>query len=384
MIGLKHPGIFGQPAKAAWGEIWDSIGPASDVVRSGQAVYKTDDQMFFNSLTELHLPEEVYQYVHLPSPVYVPTTFLVHGTGRPFGTKMGQLMEFGTLRGRQLQKSSPKGGSVACPNYSPSLQTQEPRNNLENERWRYWLEILATLYWCQVENPPSPDDNNKGAPLAIKYLRHRTSSLIHVKLTLAGSVGIPSNHPMAKETIDYTLDPVTYHVVRERSDSMSTVSSPMSIGPTGRPPITSTPNSSASSIMSSAGLDMANALVSGSIELVDPLPSHLAKDLDERGFGDVPRTAAILPISTSTSSFSLPHAVLVVGLNTRRTYDADYASWLESLSAGISNQLSVVLQREADTRMMMEREKMDKAKTMFFTNVSHGGFLFATFCSESE
>ncbi|CAE6460469.1 unnamed protein product [Rhizoctonia solani] len=64
MIGLKHPGIFGQPAKAAWGEIWDSIGPASDVVRSGQAVYKTDDQMFFNSLTELHLPEEVYHSWH--------------------------------------------------------------------------------------------------------------------------------------------------------------------------------------------------------------------------------------------------------------------------------------------------------------------------------
>ena len=74
----------------------------------------------------------------------------------------------------------------------------------------------------------------------------------------------------------------------------------------------------------------------------------------------------------------LPHAVMLLGLNTRRPYDADYAAWLESVGAGLSNQLTVVLQREADTRMIEERERMDKAKTMFFTNVSHGEGKYAT------
>ncbi|CAE6344989.1 unnamed protein product [Rhizoctonia solani] len=360
MIGPKHPGIFGQPAKVAWGEIWDSIGPASDVVRSGKAIYKTDDQMFFNSLTELQLPEEVYHSWHW-APIWEEDDSIGGIWNTTWETTTKVIAE------RRLSCMSELFSKVA------DTRTREQFGERA-------LEVLArnpcdlpfiALYWCQVENSPSPDDKSKAASLALKYLRHHTSTLIQVKLTLAGSVGIPSNHPLAGETIEYTLDPVTYHVVRDRSDSVSTVSSPVSMGPTGRPPMVSNPGSSASSVRSSPGLDMANALISGSIELVDPLPPHLTKELDGRGFGDLPRTAAVIPISTSSSPFSLPHAVLVVGLNTRRAYDADYASWLESLSAGISNQLSVVLQREADTKMMIEREKMDKAKTMFFTNVSH-------------
>ncbi|CAE6344687.1 unnamed protein product [Rhizoctonia solani] len=188
--------------------------------------------------------------------------------------------------------------------------------------------------------------------------------MIHIKLTLAGSIGIPSGHPMAKETVEYTLDPVTYRIMRGRSNSISDLSSVST-----RPPLVSPPHSS-SSVQSSTGLDMSSVLVSKSIELIDPIPTHLAKDLNRRAFKDVPRTAAIIPI-TAPASPSLPQCVLVVGLNTRRGYDAEYASWLENLSAAMSNQLSGVLQREADIRMIVERERMDKAKTMFFTNVSH-------------
>ncbi|GAB1518066.1 hypothetical protein RhiTH_001124 [Rhizoctonia solani] len=363
MIGPKHPGIYGQPAKLAWGEIWDSIGPAADIVRSGKAICKTDDQMFFNSLTELQLPEEVYHSWHW-TPIWQDDGSIDGIWNTTWETTTKVIAE------RRLSCMSELFSRLA------DTRTQEKFGEGT-------LEVLArnpcdlpfiALYWCRAENPPSPDDKSKAASLALKYLRHQTSSLIQVKLTLAGSIGIPSNHPMARETIEYTLDPVTYHIVRERSDSASTVSSPLptgSTGPTSRPKMLSPPDSSTSSVRSVAGLDMTNSLVSGSIEIVDPLPSHLAKGLDGRGFGDIPRTAAILPILVSSSTHSLPHAILVVGLNTRREYDADYASWLESLSAGISNQLSVVLQREADMRMMIERERMDKAKTMFFTNVSH-------------
>ncbi|KAG8762530.1 hypothetical protein FRC11_009065 [Ceratobasidium sp. 423] len=353
MIGSKHPGIFGQPGKQAWGEVWKTFVPVSDLVRSGKSMSKTDDQVFFNSLTELQLPEEVYHSWHW-TPIWQEDGTVGGIWNSSWETTTNVIAE------RRLscisELASRLAGTKTQEQFGEQTLDVLARNPLD-------LPFIA-LYWCQVVNPPSPAGK---ASLALNYLRRYPSSMIHIKLTLVGSAGIPSDHPMAKETVEYTLDPVTHRIVRGRSDSMS-VSDLSSVS--SRPPLISPSGSSTSSIQSSTGLDMANVLLSGSIELIDPLPAHLAKNLNGRGFKDVPRTAAILPISTSSSS-SLPHAVLVVGLNTRRAYDADYAAWLGSLSAGVSNQLNVVLQREADTRMMDERERMDKAKTMFFTNVSH-------------
>ncbi|QRW17341.1 response regulator receiver [Rhizoctonia solani] len=307
MIGPKHPGIYGQPAKLAWGEIWDSIGPAADMLDPERPYARRT--MFFNSLTELQLPEEVYHSWHW-TPIWQDDGSIDGIWNTTWETTTKVIAE------RRLSCMSELFSRLA------DTRTQEKFGEGT-------LEVLArnpcdlpfiALYWCRAENPPSPDDKTKAASLALKYLRHQTSSLIQVKLTLAGSIGIPSNHPMARETIEYTLDPVTYHIVRERSDSASTVSSPLptgSTGPTSRPKTLSPPNSSTSSVRSVAGLDMTNSLVSGSIEIVDPLPSHLAR----------PRRTRIRRYPTDSSHTahlgffldSLPHAILVVGLNTRRT-----------------------------------------------------------------
>jgi hypothetical protein len=249
------------------------------------------------------------------------------------------------------------------------------------------------LYWSEAENVSTTGKRTKlkGSPLALTYLRHHEDNLVKVKFTLAGSVGIPDGHPIAPPTIKYILNPVTCQVLHIESDSdpeVTTSSSPSettpqenvvesSLGFAAKSDQLPTPSSTPKPL--DLGLDMARIFLSGTIELVDPLPAHLTKGLDSRGFKDTPRAVAILPINTNSSQggrndirSTLPSAVLVLGLNTRRAYDADYASWLESVGAGLSNQLTVVLQREADTRMIEERERMDKAKTMFFTNVSHG------------
>ncbi|CAE7175104.1 unnamed protein product [Rhizoctonia solani] len=355
MIGPKHPKIFGQKGEDAWKEVWDSFTPVSDLIRSGKSTFKTDDQLFFNSLTELHLPEEVYHSWH-----WTPIWHEDGSVGGIWNTTWETTTKI--IAERRLSCLSELVSKIA----DARTQQQLGERTLDVlARSPLDLPFIA-LYWCQTENPSPPNDKEK-APLALAYLRHQTSSMIYIKLTLAGSVGIPSGHPMAKEVVDYTLDPVTYRIVRGRSDSMSNTSLV-----SARPPMISPPNSfTSSSSHSSAGLDMSNVLTSGSIEIINPLPAHLAKDLDGRAFKDIPRTAAILPISSSSSPASLPRCLLIVGLNTRREYDAEYASWLESLSAAVSNQLSVVLQREADIQMVLERERMDKAKTMFFTNVSH-------------
>jgi hypothetical protein len=256
---------------------------------------------------------------------------------------------------------------------------------------------FVALYWCEIENVSAnvPSVKHKGPALASTYLRHHSHSLINVKLTLAGSVGIPDGHPISRHTIKYTLDPITYRPVYVGFDSASeTVASPGPSEATLCLPIAGSPLGSIASPVQFAtssstpqsydsGVELDRVFVSGTAELIDPLPLHLAQGLDGRGFKDIPRAAAVLPISSQASQNrgrgdgrSLPCAILLLGLNTRRAYDADYAAWLESVGAGLSNQLTVVLQREADMRIIEEQERMDKAKTMFFTNVSHGKQMF--------
>jgi hypothetical protein len=222
----------------------------------------------------------------------------------------------------------------------------------------------------------------------LDYIRNPAAGSLSVKLTLAGSIGIPDDHPIAPSTIKYTLNSLTFRPHLHTFDSGVDVGSPVISEVTSRgdspgtlPGSTSSDDhpSTRSSKSTDSSLDITKTFASGSIELVDPLPTHLAQGLDGRGFKDAPRMVAIVPISTNSTQAgrsahgrTLPYGVLVLGINTRRAYDADYASWLESVGSVLSNQLTAVLQREADMRMMEERERMDKAKTMFFTNVSHG------------
>jgi hypothetical protein len=243
------------------------------------------------------------------------------------------------------------------------------------------------LYWCHVENTRSDASSSKKQTIAAGYLRHFSSTaLINVTLTLAGSIGIPEGHPAAQKVIKYTLDPVTYQPLQPPTEANREPTSPAPSEPTpsSQPdtlppgPVRTGSHSSTGSQPPSVELEFASIFASGHMELVDPLPPQLASGLGGRGFGDTPRAAALLPISTSigqgttTEGRPLPQAVLFTGLNTRRAYDADYSAWLESMGAALSNQLTVVLQREADARMIEERDKMDKAKTAFFTNASHG------------
>ncbi|CAE6499988.1 unnamed protein product [Rhizoctonia solani] len=378
MIASKHPYSFGQKGKHAWGELWEMLAPVSEQCRRGKSTRKNDDQLFFNSLTELHLPEEVYHTWHW-TPIWQEDGTIGGVWNSTLETTQKVIAE------RRLSGMSELFARMS------DARTQEQFGERA-------LEVLsrnpidlpfAALYWCEIENVPEtvPLAKYKGPALASTYLRHHTDAPISVKLTLAGSVGIPDGHPIARRTIKYTLDPVTYRPVQTASEYES-LESPAISEATPRMPALGSPLGSVASTIHlpptspvkglEAAIDLARTFVSGNLELIDPIPAQLAQGLDGRGFKDVPRAAALVPINTYMSSNRgrqngrlLPYAVLLLGLNTRRPYDADYASWLESVGGSLSNQLTVVLQREADMRLIEEQERIDKAKTLFFTNVSH-------------
>ncbi|KAF8749105.1 His Kinase A (phosphoacceptor) domain [Rhizoctonia solani] len=313
MIGSKHPGSFGQVGRIAWGELWDMLLPVSEQCRRGKSTRKNDGSF------ALTVP------VGHPSDLFArPVIF-------------------------QLADRTPP--TKRC--------------------------ITPAKY---------------GAPaLASTYLRHHTEIPTNVKLTLASSLGIPNEHSIARQVIKYTLDPVTYRPIQVLSEP-DNIESPATVTEaTPRLSMFGSPMGSVSSTIHlpptsptkglELGIDLSKVFASGTVELIDPLPSQLAQGLDGRGFKDIPRAAALLPINMYSQNRSrhngrlLPYAVLLVGLNTRRPYDADYASWLEGMAANLSNQLTVVLQREADMKLIEEQERIDKAKTMFFTNISHGTHL---------
>ncbi|KAG9124716.1 hypothetical protein FRC07_010519 [Ceratobasidium sp. 392] len=379
MIGTKHPGIFGQDGPIAWGELWDGLAPVSDLARKGRSTHKTDDQMFFNSLTEAHLPEEVYHSWH-----WTPIWEADDTVGGIWNTTFESTSK--VIAERRLAGMSDLFSRLS----DATTQEQFCERTLEVLS-RNPLDIpFIGFYWCEVENAPTTPFRPKNRAFASAYIRNYAAALIEVKLTLAGTVGIPEGHPIVPSEIRYTLDAVTHSPVQLSSDPGASETLSLDGTPQGTLSLSSPITLSAASIAgeshpsppatSTTRLNFASVFVSGGVEIVDPLSSFLAQGLDGRGFRDTPRAAALLPINTSSSKGgrrvgehgrTLPYAVVLLGLNTRRAYDADYANWLESVCTGLSNQLTVVLQREADAKMIEERERMDKAKTMFFTNVSH-------------
>ncbi|QRV89873.1 response regulator receiver [Ceratobasidium sp. AG-Ba] len=374
MISLKHPAAFGQPGAIVWGEIWEMLSPVASLCHQGKATMKTDDLLFWNTLTELHLPEEFYHSWHW-TPVWQEDGTVGGVFNSTYDTTQKVIAE------RRLAGMTEIFSSLAdvrtADQYAERILAVLARNPLD-------IPFVA-LYWCDVENTRNDNSDTKKTPLAAGYLRHFYSTmLIDVTLTLAGSIGIPEGHPAGQKIIKYVLDPMTYQPLQVPGDSARDPVSPAPSEPTPRaqpnslpPGPTRTGSNSSIGSQPAVGIELASVLASGHIEIVDPLPERFATGLEGRGFGDTPRAAALLPISTSFGRGTnrggkpLPQAVLLVGQNTRRPYDADYAAWLESMCVALSNQLTVILQREADMKMMEEREKMDKAKTLFFTNASH-------------
>jgi hypothetical protein len=55
------------------------------------------------------------------------------------------------------------------------------------------------------------------------------------------------------------------------------------------------------------------------------LPNGLFTDVEKRGFGDPCKAILIIPVRTSNETIA---GFVIVGLNTRRPYDAEYQDWI--------------------------------------------------------
>jgi anti-anti-sigma factor len=104
--------------------------------------------------------------------------------------------------------------------------------------------------------------------------------------------------------------------------------------------------------------------------LLDDLPQRFP-DLPTGAWQRPPDQAIAVPITSTAQSGAAVAGFLVVGLNPHRRYDDDYRGFLELLASQIASGLVNAGSYEAERRRAEALAELDRAKTDFFSNVSH-------------
>ena len=86
-------------------------------------------------------------------------------------------------------------------------------------------------------------------------------------------------------------------------------------------------------------------------------------------YPDPPRSALVLPVSLPGQQELF--GFVVAGVSVRRALDAEYRNFYERLGAAVNTAVGNVLAYEQEQRRAEELAKIDRAKTAFFSNVSH-------------
>ncbi|MEX2430289.1 MAG: GAF domain-containing sensor histidine kinase, partial [Dehalococcoidia bacterium] len=86
-------------------------------------------------------------------------------------------------------------------------------------------------------------------------------------------------------------------------------------------------------------------------------------------YAEPPNTALVLPISLPGSEE--PAGLLVAGVSSRRALDDSYRTFFNLLGAAVTNVLTNAQSYEEERRRAEALAELDRAKTLFFSNVSH-------------
>ncbi|WP_225934703.1 MULTISPECIES: response regulator [unclassified Cupriavidus] len=158
-------------------------------------------------------------------------------------------------------------------------------------------------------------------PFALLYMGERGAST----LALAGSAGIAGDHPAAPQHMD--------------------ADDPFAPWPAGE------------------------AMRAGAPVRVDDLAGRFAAALPCGAWLVPPRTAVVLPVQLSGES--APRGVLVVGINPCRLLGDRYRAFLELVARQIGQAISYAHAYEDERRRAEALAEIDRAKTTFFSNISH-------------
>ncbi|USX24889.1 ATP-binding protein [Oxalobacteraceae bacterium OTU3CINTB1] len=116
------------------------------------------------------------------------------------------------------------------------------------------------------------------------------------------------------------------------------------------------------------GWDFAAALALADGRHVDDLARRFGA-FECAPYPEAPAGAMLLPLFVAGSD--QPYGMLVAGVSARRALDDDYRNFYELLRAAFNTAIGNVLAYEQEQRRAAALAEIDKAKTAFFSNVSH-------------
>jgi len=120
--------------------------------------------------------------------------------------------------------------------------------------------------------------------------------------------------------------------------------------------------------LSDACWPFARASASHAAEQVDDVAARLQGQVCGP-YDEPPRSALVLPLALPGGQELF--GFLVAGVNVRRALDSEYRNFYELLGAAVNTAVGNVLAYEQEQRRAEELAAIDRAKTAFFSNVSH-------------
>jgi len=112
----------------------------------------------------------------------------------------------------------------------------------------------------------------------------------------------------------------------------------------------------------------AQAMQSRAIVQVDDLVARFGEHV-AGPYPESPTQAVILPVVAAGSD--LPFGFLVAGVSARRALDAEYLDFYALLSNAVGTSITNMLVYQHEQRKAEELAEIDRAKTTFFSNISH-------------
>ena len=113
---------------------------------------------------------------------------------------------------------------------------------------------------------------------------------------------------------------------------------------------------------------LSSSLTSGKSHLLTDLPEHFGT-LNAGPWPEAVRSAMVLPIRQSGQE--IPTGFLIAGISPRRQFDDDYRGFLELLAGQVATAVSNAIAFESERHRAEALAELDRAKTMFFSNISH-------------
>jgi hypothetical protein len=153
-------------------------------------------------------------------------------------------------------------------------------------------------------------------PIQFRGVSPSDPQKVHLHLTLEGTIGVPEGNPSIPTHFHVTADlfsPDPVHISSSPGDKFH--------------------------------WPVADAILGKEILIVD-LPPAVVQGFHLRGWKDLPRAAAIIPLSSDADSS--PLGVLIMGLNTRRTYDQEYSRWMDVTRSTLCAMLTATKAREEE------------------------------------